>query len=90
MIVAFLQNAWFLPTTKWQTIDRYKADPKFRSMILGMSFSGKRLIRTFGDLYQEIHWDNSTEQYGTVSGSKFQADPNHIKHVLRTYHRLRS
>ena len=81
-IVAFMQNPWFKPGTDEKWIIEYRDNQDFHRRVLSMSMSGKRLEAAFGDLFKEIHWDNSNWRAADQASGKMEADYEHIERVI--------
>ena len=81
-IVAFLQNPWFREGTPDNVIQRYRDDQRFHRKILLLSMSGKRLHKAFGDLYNEIHWDNTNWRAVHHAAGKLYPDFKHMANVV--------
>jgi hypothetical protein len=84
MIVTFLQNPWFKPGTPRKFVRQYRDDQEFHRLILSQTMSGKRLLKAFGDLYWEIHWDNTNWRPVYHSREKIPPCYDHIWNVLST------
>lgn len=89
-ILAFLQNQWF-PASKHKII-KYayskhgdtpedRADLNARYLFFGC-LTGKRLRAAFGDLCDDIIWENASPEIGSESCAKFPPDPQHIAKVI--------
>lgn len=49
------------------------------------SLTGRRLRAAFGDLCEEIIWEEASKDIGSKSSSSFKADPAHIADVIRHF-----
>ena len=89
IIVAFLQNLWVKDPQRIQKIlDGH--DDKFRRALLKRllfagGLTGKRLRSAFGNLCEQIIWDEASREIAGVSSGICQPDLAHIKNVLDTY-----
>lgn len=82
-IVAFLQNPWFKPeTVSARHLEMYRTDPVFHRMVLARSMTGRRLVKAFGALYDEIHWDNASPAHADVAPGRTPPDYTHIGQVV--------
>lgn len=82
-IVAFLQNQWFKdPEWAKQMLQRY---PRHRflhcTLFMGCK-TGQNLRIAFGDLCEEIYWEEVSREIGGHSSSAFPPDLEHISAVL--------
>lgn len=82
MITAFLQCPWFKPGTSTRTIEKFKSNHEFRRRLLYNSYSGKRLVKCFGELLKDFFWEEASLEVGSVSSAKFPANHEHIRTVL--------
>lgn len=84
-ILGILQNAWFKPGTSERLIKLYREDQKFHRKVLALSATGRALRKMFGPLYEEIVWDNASQEHGSVRDHVSPPDPRHIaKRVAET------
>lgn len=85
-VVAFLQNMWFKDPArmKVQLETSFKGDrEKFiRTWLFFSCLTGKRLERVFGELIDEIVWEEVSRELGGFSASAFPPEPEHIEAVL--------
>jgi hypothetical protein len=82
-ITAFLQNPWFPPGTRRETIDKYTTDAEFHRRVLARSMSGQRLVMAFGrDFYDRIHWDNVAPTAAEQSAGITDVDHEHVERVI--------
>jgi hypothetical protein len=84
-IVAFLQNQWFKNPESIRAM--YERNPERREklnklFLFAGCLTGKRLRAAFGDLCNEIIWENASREIGGKSSANFKPDPAHIKAVL--------
>jgi hypothetical protein len=84
-ILAFLQNQWFENPeraealyARWGPEKRHKLN----AMLLAASPTGRRLERSFGDLYGEILWDEASLVRSARPNVRVKADPEHMARVL--------
>lgn len=82
MIVAFLQNPWFKKTTRQTTIDAYRNNVDIHRRLLELSATGKALRRAFGDLYDEIIWDNANPRHGHTRDAMLPPDSIHMARTV--------
>lgn len=82
-VVAFLQNPWFKPDTKPETIEKYRTDVQFRRMLLAQTTTGERLAQAFGDWFFQIHWDNANPRHGAHPSAAYKADVEHMAGVIQ-------
>jgi hypothetical protein len=84
-IVAFLQNQWFHEPEKVRSI--YARNPGRREalnkrFLFAKSFTGRRLRAAFGELCDEIVWEETSPEIGDKSSAEFPPDAEHIQRVL--------
>jgi hypothetical protein len=85
VILAVLQNQWFRdPARMRATIDRF---PDSRRRIIHYALfagcrTGKILKSVFGDLCDEIVWEEASPEIGGHASSYFPADHAHLQSVL--------
>src|SRR6266568_1090430 len=88
-IVAFMQNQWFRNPHKAREIfDKHsnkREELIARFLFAGRGLSGRRLQAAFGDLCDQIVWEESSTNFGGESSSLFPADMAHIKRVLEKH-----
>jgi hypothetical protein len=87
-IVAFLQNQWFKdPEGIKQIYERWPDKrEKLNAAYLFMGCkTGKNLRKAFGDLCDEIVWEEVSPEIGGHSASSFPPDPEHIKRVIEKH-----
>ena len=84
--LAFLQNAWFKPGVPEQFIRRYIVDPNFHRKILSNSQSGKRLMRAFGDHYDNIIWTNTTPDCADCPSGRIWPNLKYMKEEIKKHH----
>jgi len=81
-IRAFLQNQWFKDPERVRAI--YARHPEHRqgltARFLFMSVTGKRLRAAFGDVIEDIVWENASPEIGGKSSASFRAD---LKHMVK-------
>lgn len=83
MIVAFLQNPWFKPGIDERVIEQYRDDQRFHRKVLSQCMTGKRLMRAFKELYDEIWWDNTNWRPGNTPSVAVVPDFDHMLTTLR-------
>jgi hypothetical protein len=79
-VVAFMESPSkniFPEGTSQVIIDRYRDDQEYHRKMLRQSMSGNRLHQAFGDLFDQIHWDNVAPA-GTV-------DSKHVDKVVKEH-----
>ena len=81
-----MQNPWFREGTPPEWVTRYRDDQIFHRRVLGNSMSGKRLRQAFGELYEEIHWDNSNWRAVDKASGLMLPDYEHIENVIGREH----
>lgn len=81
-IVAFLQNPWFRPGTSQHHIELYRDNQEFHRKVLAMSMSGRRLVRAFGDLYDKIHWSNTSWRAAERASGRMPTDIAYMSEVI--------
>lgn len=84
-IVAFLQNQWFRDPARMEVI--FNRHPELREDLIARylfagCLTGKRLRAAFGDLCDEIIWEETSRKVGGESSSVFPPDLIHMKGVL--------
>ncbi len=82
-IVAFLQNPWFKPGTDERHIIAYRDDQDFHRRVLSMCMTGQRLVAAFGDLYDQIHWDNTNWRPAFMASGREDPDYQHMLGVMK-------
>lgn len=87
-ILALLQNPYFPPSVSQRHIDMYRDNVKFHRMVLERTATGKALRRAFGDLYDEIIWDNANPRHGTTRNASFPPDSVYMANRI-AYHDAR-
>jgi hypothetical protein len=81
-IVAFLQNPWFKPGTSDRVIHTYRDDQRYHRKVLSMCMTGRRLMEAFGDLYEQIHWDNTNWRPAYMANGKTDPDYGWMRTVI--------
>lgn len=85
-VVAFLQNAWFPPDTRLEIICKYISDDRFRRRVLAKGYSGKRIIKIFGEkLFNTIIWNNVSLEVGAKSDHCGKPDLEHVESVVKIH-----
>jgi hypothetical protein len=59
-------------------ISLYAQDQEYHRMVMRQSMSGRRLAQAFGDMFDQIHWDNVNPMSGAVD-----ADMSHVKKIIK-------
>lgn len=82
VILAFLQNMWFKDPDKARAV--FARNPTRRNQLIGTylfmgCLTGRRLEAVFGDICDEIIWEEISPDIGGKSSTAFPADPLHIK-----------
>ncbi len=84
--VAFLQNMWVKdPARVRLMIEHHGEEYRLRVMkyfLFAGCLTGRRLRAAFGDLCEEIVWEQSTREIADNPKTIFPAQPEHIKAVL--------
>lgn len=62
----------------------YRDNQDFHRRVLAGCMTGRRLVEAFGDLYDEIWWDNTNWRPVFDSKGKTDVDYYHMKKVLDT------
>jgi hypothetical protein len=89
VVVAFLQNLWVKdPERAQRAIDKHGRRHMIRNLIFVESKTGKRLRQAFGDMVDQIVWEESTKEIASNPQTICFPDPEHIKEVLETYQPL--
>jgi len=83
-ILAFLQNPWFHEGISQRHIEMYRDDQDFHRRVLAMSMSGRRLQMAFGELYNDIHWDNTNWRPANHASGKEKPDLDHVMRILKS------
>lgn len=84
-ILAFLQNPWFKPGTDWSVIEKYRDDQKFHRGVLLGCMSGQRLFAALGgELFTQIHWDNTNWRPAWYAAGREEPDFSHMAEVIAT------
>lgn len=81
-IVAFLQNPWFPEGTAERHILMYRDNQKFHRLLLGKTMSGGRLMTAFGELYNNIHWDNTNWRPAWKANGREDPDHTYMRDVI--------
>lgn len=91
-ILCFMQNQWEADSNRWNAYwEEKRATPDYHKLRLyiiggytrsGYSATAKRLQKAFGDLAEEMEWENSTPKVGGFSASKFPPDLDHMRAVI--------
>lgn len=87
-ILAFLQNIWFKNPEQARAI--FARNPERRNQLIGTflfmgCLSGKRLEQAFGDLCDEIIWEECSPEIGGQSSAAFPADFEHISGAINKH-----
>jgi hypothetical protein len=88
-ILAFLQNQWVKDPARVQAIyDRHGDDPDRRAklnarFLFYRSLTGRRLRAAFGELCDEIVWEEASLRKAGKSSGVFPADENHMAECVR-------
>ncbi len=87
-IVAFLQNVWVKDPDRLRAI--FHREPEIREPMIAKllfmgSLTGRRLKAAFGDLCDEIVWEETTERISGDPTEIFPADRVHMVRVLRKH-----
>jgi len=89
MTVAFLQNMWVKnPERVRADIQRHGEGFRLRFMkyaLFAGCVTGRRLKAAFGDLCDEIVWEETTREIAGDPKTIFPAQPDHIRAVLEKY-----
>ncbi len=93
-ILAFMQNQWFNNPDKVRAdLARYSADPerqlKLRRRMIHYALfagckSGRVLTKVFGDLCDDIIWEEASTEIGGHAASSFPADLPHMRKTIQT------
>lgn len=78
VMLAFLQNAWFRVGTDERHIRLYRENQEFHRRVLALSATGRALKKMLGPLYDEIVWDNASQEHGWVREHVSPPDPHYI------------
>ncbi|HEX3800234.1 MAG TPA: hypothetical protein VH413_16180 [Verrucomicrobiae bacterium] len=86
--VAFLQNQWFKDPERVRKMIKEDGE-ELRLRILEYALfagclTGRRLKAAFGELCDEIHWEEISREIGGHASSVFPPDMKHIGEVLAT------
>src|SRR5262245_3366222 len=87
-ILAILQNQWLKdPEAVQQIYDRHLDR---RNCLIAMylfmgCLTGRRLQEAFGELCEDIVWEEASPKVGGSSASKFPADPQHIAGAIEKH-----
>ena len=84
-IVAFLQNVWVKDPERLRELFRQKPEmrePMISKLLFMGSLTGRRLKAAFGDLCDEIVWEETTERISGDPTEIFPADRVHMVRVL--------
>jgi hypothetical protein len=88
-IVAFLQNMWVRdPERLKRAIKRDGEELRIRMMeysLFAGCVTGRRLKAAFGELIEDIVWEETTREIADNPKTIFPAQPEHIKAVLEKY-----
>ena len=84
-ILAFLQNQWFKDPERVRAI--YARRPEHRQelnarFLFFRSLTGRRLKQVFGDLTEDIIWENASPEIGGKSSAVFKADLDHVLRLI--------
>lgn len=88
IVLAILQNQWFKNPAKVREI--YERNPELRNQLIKRflfmgCLTGRRLQEAFGDLCDQIIWEEASPEIGGFSASKFTPDPEHIKAAIEKH-----
>lgn len=90
-ILCFMQNQWQADADEWNRFWEERRGEHFYKIRLGMigmytrtgySATAKRLQAAFGELIEEMEWENSTWKVGDNPSSKFPPDLEHMKGAI--------
>ncbi len=86
--VAFLQNQWLENPEAWA--DMLRRSPERRERYIAKALfmrclTGRRIRAAFGDYINEIIWEETTREVGSVASSKPKPDLEHIQTVLAKF-----
>ena len=88
-IVAFLQNMWVRDPERLKlAIERDGEELRIRMIeyaLFAGCITGRRLKSAFGELCEEIVWEETTREIAGNPKTIFPAQPEHIKAVLEKY-----
>lgn len=84
-VVAFLQNVWVHDPERLRRI--FEREPEIREEMIARllfmgCFTGGRLTKAFGDLCDEIVWEETTLEIAGNPKTILPAQPEHIREVL--------
>lgn len=87
--VAFLQNMWFRDPErmKAQLATSFKGDREsfIRTWLFWSCITGKRLKAVFGEMIDQIVWEEQSPEIGGKSSALFAPDFEHIARVLEKH-----
>lgn len=84
-ILAFLQNQWFRdPEAARAAFARHpdRRNDLIRLYLFMGCLTGKRLRQVFGDLCEEIIWEECSTEIGGKSSTAFPPDLNHMRAAI--------
>ena len=91
-VIAFLQNQWWKDPDRVRQIIEMSREPekcRQRMLVYGLMQckTGMVLMRKIkrvigGDIFNEIHWENSSRDFGSKSNCKFPPDIEHMQKVI--------
>lgn len=89
-VVAFLQNQWFKnPAAARSTYEKWTRSRPRHELNAYFLFAGcktGRILRNaFGNLCNDIIWEEASPKIGGQSGASFKPDPKHIANVIREH-----
>lgn len=97
-VLCFMQNQWQPDADDWRA---YWAEKRGQSHFYalrlrvignyirnGKSMTARRLQSAFGDMIEDMAWENSTWQVGNRPSSKFPADLDHMNAVIEVVNPL--
>lgn len=85
-IVGFLQNCWFPPDTKLSYIQEYLNNDDVRRKVLARSYTGKRLLKAFGEIYYaNIIWENVSIEVGLDPNHSGTPNYDHVQAVINKH-----
>ena len=84
-IVAFLQNQWFRDPDAARRMYERSSHPRHRlnaRCLFAGCKTGRVLRKVFGDLCDDIIWENASAEIGGCSSSAFDPDLSHMADVI--------
>ena len=86
-VVAFLQNQWVRDPERLRAMIERDGEAFRRKFLKYALFAGcltgRRIKAAFGELCDQIVWEEVTRQIGAYAGSAFEPDLEHCRAVLR-------